>query len=177
MRRELCHSEKSVPFLPILRPVIPSNAYSCSHFAHSRVVRIRLTALGRTPVHAHKHDGGCDAVTAIVSRRRFEVFTPPTSAPGLGPPRPHLRRDWAHPAHICAGIGLTPPTHCRPGLTPPTSAQLRRDWGSPRPHLCREAMGSPRPHLRRDVTVSRVRVASAIFGAIERRGRDGGLRR
>jgi hypothetical protein len=41
-------------------------------------------------------------------------LTPPTSAPGLGSPRPHLRRDWAHPrpklrgdwAHpsqICAG--------------------------------------------------------------------------
>ncbi len=27
----------------------------------------------------------------------------------------HLRRDWAHPAHICAGTGLTPPTSA-PGL-------------------------------------------------------------
>jgi DnaA family protein len=27
----------------------------------------------------------------------------PTSAPGLGSPHPHLRRDRAHPAHICAG--------------------------------------------------------------------------
>jgi hypothetical protein len=25
---------------------------------------------------------------------------PPTSAPGLGSPRPHLHRDWAHPSHI-----------------------------------------------------------------------------
>ena len=33
-----------------------------------------------------------------------------TSAAGLGSPRPHLRRDWAHPGHICAGTGLTPPT-------------------------------------------------------------------
>ncbi len=21
---------------------------------------------------------------------------------------PHLRRDWAHPSHVCAGTGLTP---------------------------------------------------------------------
>ncbi len=26
-------------------------------------------------------------------------LTPATSAPGLGPPRPHLRRDWARPLH------------------------------------------------------------------------------
>jgi hypothetical protein len=55
---------------------------------------------------------------------RLEV-PPPSSAPGLGSPRPHLRRDWAHPARICAGTALTPPTSA-PGL------------------------GSPRPHLRRD---------------------------
>ena len=47
--------------------------------------------------------------------------TPPTSAPGLGSPRPHLRRDWAcpgpylhckqaQPGHICTGTGLTLPT-------------------------------------------------------------------
>ncbi len=23
-------------------------------------------------------------------------------------PLPHLRRDWAHPCHICTGTGLTP---------------------------------------------------------------------
>jgi hypothetical protein len=43
---------------------------------------------------------------------------------------PHLRRDWAHPAHICAGTGVTPPTSA-PGP------------GSPRPHLRREGLGSP----------------------------------
>jgi hypothetical protein len=37
-------------------------------------------------------------------------LTPPTSAPGLGSPRPRLRRDWAHPAHVCTGTGLAPPT-------------------------------------------------------------------
>ena len=34
----------------------------------------------------------------------------------VGSPRPHLHRDWAHPAHICTGTGLTPatsaPGHC-----------------------------------------------------------------
>ena len=30
-------------------------------------------------------------------------LTSATSAPGLGSHLPHLRRDWAHPCHICAG--------------------------------------------------------------------------
>jgi len=30
----------------------------------------------------------------------------PTSAPGLGPPLPHLHRDWARPFYICTGTGL-----------------------------------------------------------------------
>jgi hypothetical protein len=37
-------------------------------------------------------------------------LAPPSSALGLGSPRPHLHRDWAHPSHICTGIGLTPAT-------------------------------------------------------------------
>ena len=28
-----------------------------------------------------------------------------TSAPGLGSLLSHLHRDWAHPGHICAGLG------------------------------------------------------------------------
>jgi hypothetical protein len=31
---------------------------------------------------------------------------PATTAPGLGPPQPHLHRDWAHPSHTCTGAGL-----------------------------------------------------------------------
>jgi hypothetical protein len=89
--------------------------------------------------------GACMAGTGL---------TPPTSAPGLGSPRPHLRRDWAHPAHICAGTGLTPPTSAswdwaqlccigtRAGRTPVTSA---RGSGSPLPHLRRDRT----PHRRR----------------------------
>ncbi len=46
--------------------------------------------------------------------------------------RPHLHRDWAHPAHICTGTGLTPATSAPgPGLTPATSAP---GLGSPLPH-------------------------------------------
>ncbi len=60
---------------------------------------------------------------SVWTHRRFS--STPTSAPGLGSPLPHLRRDWAHPlphvrrdlllagphlrrdllAHICAGTG------------------------------------------------------------------------
>ena len=100
-------------------------------------------------------------------------------APGPGSPHPHLRRDRAHPAHICTGTGLTlptsapgpgsPPCHVctRTGHTPPTSAP---GPGPPRPHLRRDqtrpahictgtgpspstsapGLGSPRPHVRRD---------------------------
>ena len=32
--------------------------------------------------------------------------------------RPHLRRDWARPCHICAGTGLAPATSA-PGLSSP----------------------------------------------------------
>ena len=45
---------------------------------------------------------------AAVDRAPGIGLTPPTSAPGLGSRLPHLRRDWAHPSHICAGTG---PTH------------------------------------------------------------------
>ncbi len=32
---------------------------------------------------------------------------------GLGSPLPHLRRDWAHPCHICAGTGRVPSVSMR----------------------------------------------------------------
>jgi hypothetical protein len=37
-------------------------------------------------------------------------LTPATSAPGVGPPRPHLHRDWAHPGHICTFFIRSAPT-------------------------------------------------------------------
>jgi hypothetical protein len=62
---------------------------------------------------------------SALSHLRRDWIAPPTSSPGPGPPRPHLHRDRAPPAHICAGTGPTPPT------------------SSPGP-------GPPRPHLHRD---------------------------
>jgi hypothetical protein len=50
-----------------------------------------------------------------------------------GSPLPHLRRDWAHPRHICAGTGLSPATSA-PGLGSPPP-HLRRDWALPC-HIC-----------------------------------------
>ena len=44
-----------------------------------------------------------------------------------------LHWDWAHPCHICAGTGLTPPTSA-PGLVSPLP-HLRRDWAHPA-HIC-----------------------------------------
>ena len=37
-------------------------------------------------------------------------LTPATSALGLGPPLPHLQRDWARRCHICTGTGLAAAT-------------------------------------------------------------------
>jgi hypothetical protein len=68
---------------------------------------------------------------------------------GAGEPRnrPHLRRDWAHPAHVCAGTALAPAHICAgTGLTRPTSAP---GLISPRPHLHRD-WTHPQQHLRRD---------------------------
>ncbi len=59
--------------------------------------------------------------------------TPATSAPVLGSPLPHLRRDWAHPCHICTGTGLAPATSA-PRLGAPLP-HLRRDWARPC-HIC-----------------------------------------
>ncbi len=45
--------------------------------------------------------------------------------------RPHLRRDWAYPAHICAGTGPTPSTSATglTGLNPPRVQHGRKLWG------------------------------------------------
>jgi hypothetical protein len=62
-----------------------------------------------------------------------------SSAHGPDSPRPHLRRDWAHPC-----------PHLRRNCTHPnTLPHLRRDWAHPRPNLRRD-WAHPGPHLRRD---------------------------
>jgi hypothetical protein len=52
--------------------------------------------------------------------------------------QPHLRRDWAHPAHICPGTGRIPPTSA-----PRLGSPVQRATSAP-------VLGAPRPHLRRD---------------------------
>jgi hypothetical protein len=89
---------------------------------------------------------------------------PATSAPGLGSPLPHLRRDWAHPLpHLCTGTGLTPAHLCRDwGLTLPTSTagtvhctrlpHLHRRLDEPADGVGRTAMPqqcATRAHLRK----------------------------
>ena len=56
------------------------------------------------------------------SGMQYNQLTAATSAPGLGSPRPHLHRDWAHRGHICTGTGSPQP-------------HLRRDWAH-RCHIC-----------------------------------------
>jgi hypothetical protein len=87
-------------------------------------------------------------------------LAPPTSAPGLGSPLPHLHRDWAHPCHICAGTGLTP-AHICAGIGP-TLAHIRagtrresarsecgRTVAHGRPVLAGRFRARARPHARR----------------------------
>ena len=59
------------------------------------------------------------------------IAASPTSAPRLGSPRPHLHRDWAHPAHIFATTGLTPPTSAPalPGAEPTAAVRYNREMG------------------------------------------------
>jgi hypothetical protein len=62
------------------------------------------------------------------------IGSPPaniTSAPGLGPPQPHLHRGSAHLCHICTGTGLIPATSA-PGLGSRSADLLGFDWASSR---------------------------------------------
>jgi hypothetical protein len=70
-----------------------------------------------------------------------------TGTVGLGSPRPRRRQDWAHTAHICAGIWLTPAHICaRTGLTPGTSAPGLH--GLTPAHICRGRGGGGAPASR-----------------------------
>jgi hypothetical protein len=99
--------------------------------ARTRSFMEHLSALSRS---------GVRAVRPIGSARA-------TSAPGLGSPLPHLRQDWAHPCHICAGTGLTHATSA-PGLGS-AAATSAPGLGSAAATSA-PGLGSPMPHLRRD---------------------------
>ena len=78
----------------------------CAGTAHA--LQVRRGPRRRAPQHTHVHRG-----PGRRGGRGYRV-------------RRGLQRDWAHPAHICAGTGLTPPTSA-PGLGAPRP-HLRRDW-------------------------------------------------
>jgi hypothetical protein len=94
--------------------------------------------------------------------------TPATSAPGLGSPLPHLRRDWARPCHICTWTGLSSATSA-PGLGS-ALPHLHRDWAH-RSHVCTgdwahprlipdtsaPGLGPPLPRLRRNSALPHLR--------------------
>ncbi len=73
----------------------------------------------------------------------LRVHAPATSAPGLGSPGPHLRRDWAYPARICAGTGLAFATFA-PGLCSPPQEHLHREWARRYRHICTGTGPTPR---------------------------------
>ncbi len=122
----------------------------------------------------------------------LKELTRPRRGFGPTPVCPHLRRDWARPAHICAGTGLAPcpdlhrdsahplPTFA-PGLGSSPShicPHLHRDWAHPLPtsaHICTGTGLAPAhisPHLHRDrvgsdlATVGAVWFLSAVAGAM-----------
>ena len=72
--------------------------------------------------------------------------TPTTSAPGLGSPLPHLRQDWAHPCHICAGTGAHSCHICIAGNGAHTPLHLHRDWG-PSPATSAPGLGPIPRHI------------------------------
>jgi hypothetical protein len=77
------------------------------------------------------HDDRCVRVAAAVLRTPHAVraiptavgLAPPTSAPGLGSPLPHLPQEWVRHCHTCTGDWGRPLPH------------LRRDWAR-HSHIC-----------------------------------------
>jgi hypothetical protein len=87
-------------------------------------------------------------------------LTPSTSAPGLGPPLPHLRRDRAHPCHIRPRTGLEPAASLlciNSGACGPRRAAVRTyamipqsilfGWGRPYVRIPLRADGASSGHL------------------------------
>ncbi len=88
---------------------------------------------------------------------------PATSAPGLGSPRPHLHRDWAHPAHICTAAGLTPAHICTAAVAL-VARNVSCGFVSARcrpPPPLRSVLA--RPSYRHRLWVSRAPVVGAVF--------------
>jgi hypothetical protein len=72
---------------------------------HARTASHGLARLrARTHLRWHIREG---VRLLALRRRRIVARAAATSALGLGSSLPHLRRDWAHPCHICTGTGPT----------------------------------------------------------------------
>jgi hypothetical protein len=79
------------------------------------------------------HPGRACTGTGLTPAMHRHWAQPDKQAPGLGLLLPHLRRDWAHPSHICRDLGV-PLVTSAPGLGAPRP-HLRRDWAHPA-HIC-----------------------------------------
>ena len=95
------------------RTRLPVCILARSHAQHHMAPMHGMARLARALTHPRWHI--CEGVWLLALRRRIVARAAATSALGLGSPLPHLRRDWAHPCHICAGTGPTPATSA-PGL-------------------------------------------------------------
>ncbi len=156
-------------FVCLSPPVGLKRLAECSNVRSAPELGVAGQTFGPAVQHGRRNTGACSA--AHVDRTPL----PPTPAPGLGSPLPHLRRDWAHPCHICAGTGLTPATSA-PGLGPPLP-HLRRDWAHPC-HICAgtglavlaASTAAFSAHQRRMGACARASVHRRILRSAERRG-------
>jgi len=73
--------------------------------------RQRAAGTGLTPVTTSAPGPGSPRRHIGIGIRTWRLLAP--FAPGLGSLHPHLRRDRAHPFHICTGTGLIPVTSSR----------------------------------------------------------------
>jgi hypothetical protein len=85
-------------------------------------------------------------------------LAPAASTPGLGSALPRLRRDWAHPYHICTGTGLSPATSA-PGRGSSLPATVALGLCSPLPHVRRDRARPCLPQLHWDWTPCRLQNA------------------
>ncbi len=110
------HNDVPTPPPPRPPPTLPKHTRTLSH-----PVRIRRCRTAQRSPRRRARRSPSPPRPASPKRRHANRAKPKVSRRlcGMGPPLPHLRRDGAHPRHICAGTGLTPAHICAgTGLTP-----------------------------------------------------------